>query len=228
LDRESAGIQSVRSFEVKTMTALSTTSFRPRAAGVCLAALLITSANAAPALCEADRPSAAAAPEVVRMLTARGLNAFAAEDPARPGHFVAVLAFPGAQLLAVSGETTSAEFLRWQIAERQYAGAYATLQSTAVPATKLFVHDMGCDGLEGAGGQVDVVYESGRTQTLIDGSGKGSRLSKGDYALKFTAAEVQYGAMLTLILQRLRTSGEFAGAEFPAVRSRGVRRGGPV
>jgi hypothetical protein len=217
-------LRGVYLFEVKAMITASTLPSRARAAGACLSVLLLT-APATTALDSADRTSAAAAPEVVRLLTARGLGAFAAEDPARPGYFVAVLAFPGAQLLVVSGETTSAEYLRWQIAERQYAGAYSTLQSTAVPATKLFVHDMGCDGLEGAGGQVDVVYENGRTQTLIDGSGKGSRLSKGDYALKHTAVEAQYGAMLGLLLERLRASTELAGTERPAVRGGGG--GGP-
>jgi hypothetical protein len=141
----------------------------------------------------------------VKLMTERNLTAYAIEDAAKPGHFVAALAYPGVQLLVVSARSSSLDYVRWQIAQKQYAEAYSALNSSAVPDSKLFFQDMGCDGLTRDGALIDVMYEKAADQVLFDGKGKASKLSKTEYETKLTAADAQYSAMLSALLAGLRT-----------------------
>jgi hypothetical protein len=113
------------------------------------------------------------------------LTAFAVQDPAAPTRFVAALLFPETQLLIVAAVSTSPDYIRAQIAEKQYAEVYSALNASAAPETKLFFQDMGCDGLSRDGEQVDVMYDETGQQVLFDGQGKISGLSKNEYAARF-------------------------------------------
>jgi hypothetical protein len=156
--------------------------------------------------------SPALAKEFVTLMVERKLDAFAVEDPQKPGHFVAALAYPGAQLLVVRGQTASADYMKWQIQQKAYAEAYSALQGSAVAATKLFFQDMGADGLSRESDLVDVVYEKGVDQVLFDGKGSASNLSKSQYEAKLASSDAEYAAMLTLLVNGLRSAGAPAGA----------------
>jgi hypothetical protein len=134
------------------------------------------------------------------------LDAFAVQDPSRPGFFVAVRSYPGVQLLVVGGKSSAIDYIKYQLDRKDYGEAYSALHSSAAPDTKLFVHDMGCDGLTGESGQVDVVYEKGADQMLFDGAGKASGLSKDGYATKFMAIDEEYAALLDIVLKAIRPS----------------------
>lgn len=150
--------------------------------------------------------SAVTTRELVTTMTTEKLTAFAVQDPAMPTRFVAALLFPETQLLMVAAVSTSPDYIKAQIAQKQYAEVYAALNASAAPATKLFFQDMGCDGLSRDGEQVDVMYDESGRQVLFDGQGKISGLSKNAYAATFGTAETQYTAMVAVLLKGLRAA----------------------
>jgi hypothetical protein len=158
-----------------------------------------------PVLAE-DGTSRVLATDLVKMMAERNLEGYAIEDPARPGYFVAVRSYPGVQLLLVEARSTAPDYIRAQIAQKAYVEAYSVLNSTAVADTKLFFHDMGCDGLTRDGDQIDVMYEQAVRQVVFDGKGKASGLSKSEYNAKFGTAESQYAGMVTVLLDSLKSS----------------------
>jgi hypothetical protein len=143
---------------------------------------------------------------LVKMMADRNLEGYAIEDPARPGYFVAVRSYPGVQLLLVEARSTATDYIRSQIAQKEYVEVYSVLNSTAVPDTKLFFQDMGCDGLTRDGDQIDVMYEQAVRQVVFDGKGKASGLSKSEYNAKLGTAEAQYTAMVTILLDSLKST----------------------
>lgn len=158
-----------------------------------------------PVLAE-DGKSRVLATDLVKMMAERNLEGYAIEDPARPGYFVAVRSYPGVQLLLVEARSTAPDYIRAQIAQKAYVEAYSVLNSTAVADTKLFFHDMGCDGLTRDGDQIDVMYEQAVRQVVFDGKGKASGLSKSEYSAKFGTAESQYAGMVTVLLDSLKST----------------------
>jgi hypothetical protein len=205
------------SLEVKAMTPCD--SVRVRAVSVpplvrtsAVALALAVGAGIPPAAWAEGTRSSAVAGELVTLMAERKIEAFAVQDPAAPDRFVAALAFPGVQMLVVDARSSSPDYIRHQIAQKQYAEAYSALNSTAVPDTKLFIQDMGCNGLSQGSEQVDVMYERNADQTVFDGKGKASGLSKNDYAKKLGTADERYSAMLTLLLGQLRATPEAGGA----------------
>lgn len=149
------------------------------------------------ALAASDLQSTALAKELMQLMSAGHLESIAAKDPAAVGSFVAALAFHGEQLLVVSGQYPSPPVLEQLITSGAFGEVYAALQGSAIPETKLFVHDMGGDGLPADRGQsVDIVYEQVDHQTLFDGSGANkSKLAKMD---------AQYSRLLRLLIGQLQ------------------------
>jgi hypothetical protein len=158
-----------------------------------------------PALAENGK-SRTLATDLVKMMADRNLDGYAIEDPARPGYFIAVRSYPGVQLLLVEARSTAPDYIRAQIAQKEYAEAYSVLHSTAIADTKLFFQDMGCDGLTRDGDQMDIMYEQAVRQVVFDGKGKASGLSKSEYNAKFGAAESQYAGMAAILLASLKST----------------------
>ena len=151
--------------------------------------------------------------ELVATMTTQQLTAFAVQDPAAPTRFVAALLFPGTQLLMVGAVSTSPDYMKAQIAQKQYAEAYSALNASAAPETKLLFQDMGCDGLSRDEEHVDVMYDESGRQVLFDGRGKISGLSKTEYAVTFATAETQYTTMVTVLLKGLRAASGSGSAQ---------------
>jgi hypothetical protein len=158
-----------------------------------------------------ESKSAALAKELVTLMGERKLDAFAVQDPATPGYFVAVRPYPDVQLLIVGAQSSSVDYVKYQLDRKDYGEVYSALNASAVPETKVFVQDMGCDGLQKAGEHVDVLYEKAATQVLFDGSGKASGLSKTEYATKAAATDAHYTKMLGMLIAGLRNSSHLTG-----------------
>ena len=171
------------------------------------AAVLAVLWACAPLIAGAEQSkSAPLARELTALLSERHLDAFAVEDPSRPGFFVAVRSYPGVQLLVVGGKSSAIDYIKYQLDRKDYSEAYTALHTSASPETKLFVHDMGCDGLTRESDQVDVVYGKGADQVLFDGTGKASGLAKDAYNTKVTAVDAEYTALLDIVLKAIRPS----------------------
>lgn len=153
-------------------------------------------------------PASASGPltkELVTLMQGRQLDAIATADPAQPGRFVAAMVYPGVQLLVVRAEPQSASDTASRISYRLYRDAYADVQQPAKSDGKLFIQDMGADGLSAAGaGTVDIVYEDASRQTIFDGNWKKQKISQAAYQKKFSSIDAEYARLLGLLVAEVK------------------------
>lgn len=154
-----------------------------------------------------ESQSAAPAAALVKLMQDKGLDAFAAPDPKEPGRFVAVLSFPGTQLLAVSAKVADQAVIQGMLAKRDYRDAYMELQGPTGRNGRFFVQDMQADGLlpkPGHNQSFDIVYENGATTMSFDGDWQAHGMSEADYDAKFGAADRRYAGVLTALAAALQ------------------------
>jgi hypothetical protein len=149
--------------------------------------------------------SAALTKELVALMSARKQDAVATADPSVPGRFVAAMVYPGVQLLIVRSQPASASDTASRISYRLYRDAYSDVQQPANSDGKLFIQDMGADGLAATGdGSIDVMYEDVDRQTIFDGNWRKQKLTQAEYQKKFTSADAEYARMLSLLIAEMK------------------------
>lgn len=152
--------------------------------------------------------SSAAVGELVKAMTERKLTAIAGKDPAEPDRYVAAMLFPGVQLLVISARTQAPEYIEAQLAAKAYENAYTALQQ-GIAESKLFIHDMGSDGLRGSdGGTADIVYSRGKDTRILDGDHKAARMSASNYRKLVSDLDRKYTDMLRVLIGSLRAGQE--------------------
>ena len=144
--------------------------------------------------------------ELSGLLTARGLDAIAAPDPAASDRFVAALAYPKSQLLVVAATYPAPPLLLQQIAAAKYRDAYLALQQSGSVDGKLFFLDLGYDGLRGGSDDVNVLYEGASKEMVFDGLPEKHKLTKAAYEKQFATAEAAYSHLLAVLIERLKES----------------------
>jgi hypothetical protein len=176
------------------------------AARACLCGVL-TISFAAAALAQEPK-SAALAKQLAAALDASQLESLAVKDPSSPDTFIGVLYFKDVQLLAVSAKYAAPSLLADKIAQKNYRDVYIDLNSASVPASKVFIEDLGADGLRAKHDDNTPydTYEAAGTRTAFDGEWKKQKLSEQDYQKTFSAADERYSQMLTALLAQLRPS----------------------
>jgi hypothetical protein len=170
----------------------------------CLAGVLALSL-AATVLAQEPK-SAALAKQLAAALEAAKLDSIAAKDPAAPDVFFGALYFPGIQLLVVSAKYTVPALLNEKLSKKEYRDVYIDLNSASVPESKIFVEDLGADGLkaERNENQPYDTYEAAGKRTAFDSDWKKQKLSKEDYMKVFAVADERYAQMLTALLAQLK------------------------
>jgi hypothetical protein len=148
--------------------------------------------------------SPALASELTGLLAAAGLDAVAAADPDNPDRFVAALAVPKVQLLVVDARAPAPETTARRIAARQYRDVYTELQQREATEGRIFVYDMGANGLQREGG--DVLYESGTVQTVFNGEPASQKLSDSTYRQRVADTDQRYSRMLNVLIDALKRS----------------------
>jgi hypothetical protein len=170
----------------------------------CLAGVAALSL-AATALAQESK-TVALAKQLATALDAGKLDSIAARDSAAPDQFVAALYFPGVQLLVVQARYTVPILLADKLEKKQYRDIYIDLNSASVPESKLFIEDLGTDGLkvERQENQPFDTYDAAGKRVAFDGDWKAQKLSKDDYMKAFSKAEGEYSHMLELLLAELK------------------------
>lgn len=176
-----------------------------RQAVVSVAAVLLL---LAPSMAAAqDSKSAALAAELVRLLDSMKLDSLAAKV-AGPDQFAATLYFPGSQLLVVGAKYYVPERMDYAIGEKKYRDVYIDLNSAAVPKTKIFISDLGANGLQARkrGNQPnDTVDLNGKTH-VFDGDWKKAKVSEADYMKAFSETEAEYIKILEALVAQAKKS----------------------
>ena len=153
-----------------------------------------------------ESKSVALAKELSAALDARKLDAIAAKDPSKPDVFVGALYFPGVQLLVVLAKYAAPVAMNEQLAKKNYRDVYLDLSSASVAGTKVFVEDLGANGLVVKPGENQPFdgFEVGGKRRAFDGDWKKQQLSEDEYMKAFAAADAQYSEMLAALLAQVK------------------------
>jgi hypothetical protein len=170
-----------------------------------------------PGIAVAQEPqSAALARELVGLLEQQKITCIATRDATQQDlYYAALYPFQG-ELLVVGAAYKEPVLLNPKLARKEYMEVYTDLNSACVPGTKVFVMDLGADGLKAkADGNAYDSYEQDAkkadkvvtTRLTFDGDWKKQGLnSEDDYTKAFGDADARYAKMLrALIAQAKKT-----------------------
>jgi len=180
-----------------------------RRSGIVLVVGVLVLGCAAAALAQQPQ-SASLAQELASILDQRKMDAVAAKDSGQDDFYYAALYFSGSQLLVVGAKYSVPVLLDAKLLDREYRDAYIDLNSASVPQSKIFVVDLGADGLKATRHENEPydTFEEGTTRLAFDGDWKKQNLgSEEEYMKAFAAADAKYARMLkALITQAKRGS----------------------
>jgi len=179
---------------------------RPRTTTHLVIGLLLLVVMSSAAAAQEPR-SAALAKDLAQMMDAAKLTAIAAKDPSDPESFVAAMYFSGSQLLVVAAKYVPAVLLNDKIGRKEYQEIYIDLNSASVASTRIFVEDLGADGLkadheEGKG--FDSVERGGKRQSFDDHWRKEQKLSDEQFAKLFADADALYARLLQALIAQAK------------------------
>ena len=154
-----------------------------------------------------EAKSAALAKELTTLLDAAKLTAIAARDASDSESFVAAMYFSGSQLLIVSAKYTPALLLNEKLAKKDYQEVYIDLNSASVVSTRVFIEDLGADGLKvdhPEGAAFDSIDRSGK-RTIFDADWKkDQKLTDEQYAKLFADADALYSRLLQALINQVK------------------------
>jgi hypothetical protein len=170
----------------------------------CLAASLALSLPS-PVLAQESK-SAPLAKQLAAALDAAKLDSISAKDPAAADAFVGALYFPGLELLVVSAKYSAPSLLIDKLLKKDYRDVYIDLNSASLVESKVFIEDLGADGLQFKREENKPFdsYTAGIKHTMFDSDWKAQKLSEDDYKKTFATADEKYSAMLALLLAQLK------------------------
>ena len=146
--------------------------------------------------------SAALAGELVKLLDTQKLDSIAA---AQSDAFVGALYIPGSQLLVVRGRFASPDHAALLIKSKKYRDVYLDLFGAAEVKTKVFIYDLGADGLKLANGSNDTVELAGKSYAF-DGDWDKQKISKDEGTKTYETTDQQYQQMLEALVNQLKKS----------------------
>ena len=149
-----------------------------------------------------DSKSAAGAKELAQVLRDKKLDTIAAKDPSSPNGFVAALHFPG-QLMVMAATYPAPALLNERLARAEYRDVYIELNSASPVDSRMFLTDIGADGLKAKRAKrddpFDVRHKAG-TLLNFDGNWRAQKLSEDEYLKAFAEADERYAHALALLL----------------------------
>ena len=172
---------------------------------LCLA-IAVACATGVTLLAFQNSKSATAAKQLAQALEAAKLDSIAAADPSDPSVFVAALYIPGSQLLVVSAKYAAPSLLTAKIKSKEYRDVYIDLNSASVPQSKIFISDLGANGLQARrrGNQpADTVDTKGKSYAL-DGDWGKAKISEDEYMRTYQESDSEYAKMLEALIAELK------------------------
>jgi hypothetical protein len=146
--------------------------------------------------------SADVAKALTAALDAAKVDSVAAAIPGEEGTFAGTLYFPGLQLLVVEGKYSVPVLLNARIEKKEYRDTYLDLNGAAEPSSKIFIEDLGANGLVFRPQHDDPadVYEVAGKRIVFNHDWKAQGMSEDDYTKAFTDADARYTVMLKALL----------------------------
>jgi hypothetical protein len=153
-----------------------------------------------------DSKSAPSVTELVKALDAMKLDAYAVKGSG-PNEYVGALYFPGTQLLVVSAKFDTPYRADSLLTMKNYKDLYIELNSASLPNSKVFVADLGTNGLRAKkdGSGYDTADIAGKSYNF-DGDWKKAKISEDDYVKAYSTTDEQYSQMIQALLAGLKKS----------------------
>ncbi|HEY7445511.1 MAG TPA: hypothetical protein VH701_23995 [Vicinamibacterales bacterium] len=172
-----------------------------RLLGSCLLVALMGSDSVA----QQASKSAPLAAELAKLLEAGKLDAIAARQESEPDRFAAALYFPG-QLLVVSARYMVPPILVAQVEKKNYRDVYVDLNGAQIPETKIFIDDVGADGLAVEREAGPDSYERGsKIRWIFNGQWRQQKIaSEAEYKKNFETADAEYAEILSTLIQQAK------------------------
>ena len=172
----------------------------------CLAALMVVGVCGAAA--GQDSKSAPLAKQLASALAEGKQDSVATKDPSHPDTYIGALHIPGVQLLVISAQYPAPTLLDAKLATGAYRDVYIELNSAGVQDSKVFVEDLGGNGIFARPNDTNPmdVHEAAGKRTIFDGEWDRQKMSEQDYMKRFAAADERYAEMLTALLAELKKS----------------------
>jgi hypothetical protein len=154
----------------------------------------------------AQAKSGELAKQLGQLLDEKKMESFAAADAQNEGVFVAVMYYPGTELLVVSAKHFNPPAFTEKLTQKNYQDAYADLNAGAVAGTKLLVMDTFADGLVAtpkngtAPDQVD-----GSVSITFDGNWKKAKQTEEEYMKAYQNADTAYAHALGVLIAKLKS-----------------------
>lgn len=179
---------------------------RPRGTAHLIIGLLMLVVMSTAAAAQESK-SAALAKGLTTLLDGAKLTAIAAKDPSDPDAFVAAMYFSGSQILLVSAKYTPAVLLNEKLAKKDYQEIYIDLNSASVASSRIFIEDLGADGLKmdhPEGVAFDSIDRGGK-RTVFDADWKkDQKLTDEQYAKLFGDADALYSRLLQALINQAK------------------------
>lgn len=169
--------------------------------GSLITTLAVVAATAQPASAQEPK-SAASAKELLKVLSAKKMDAVAVRAPDSADTFLAALVFP-AQIIVVSAKYAAPPLLNEKLARREYRDVYIELNSASVLETRHIITDLGADGLRAKRAKRDDPFDSrelaGKAFNL-DGNWREDKMSEADYMKLHSETDEKYAQILAALL----------------------------
>jgi hypothetical protein len=151
-----------------------------------------------------ESKSAALATELTSLMDAMKLDSAAAQQSSDV--YVGALYFPGTQLLVVKGKYASAARMQDLLGKKDYREVYMDLSSATDQMTRVFVMDLGANGLRFRredNQPFDTADVAGKSLTF-DGDWGRAKISEDEYRKSFASTDEQYSQMLQALIAALK------------------------
>jgi len=156
------------------------------------------------AFAQQQSKSAALAAELTRLLDENKLDSFAAKTA---DQYVGALYIQGTQLLVVQAKYTVPERMNQLLSQKAYRDAYIDLNSASDLKTKIFISDLGANGLrfkKENNQPSDTVDLPGNKSIAFDGEWDKAKISEADYTKTYQTTDEQYVQMLQALIGALK------------------------
>jgi hypothetical protein len=151
-----------------------------------------------------ESKSAVVATELTRLLDQAKLDSIAAKRDVT-GQYVSALYIAGSQLLVVSAKYSQPARMDYLLNEKKYQEMYQDLNSASETQSKVFVMDLGANGLrfKQEKNELDTADVSGKS-VVFDGDWGKARISEAEYRKTYEATDAQYAQMLQALVAALK------------------------
>jgi hypothetical protein len=151
-----------------------------------------------------ESKSASLATELAKLMDEMKLESAAAQQSA--DQYVGALYFPGAQLLVVGGKYPAAARMKDLLGKKDYREVYMDLSSASDQKTRVFVMDLGANGLRFKREEnqpFDTADVAGKS-VAFDGEWGRAKISEQEYRKAYSETDEQYSQMLQALITALK------------------------